>query len=152
MPYTSISLEELYEEYTQTRKIDFTFEQFTALATFFPSLMVISTDGEVNEDEWNFIDSLGFDICDSFDNEGLSLQEKKELKKLFKREIHYLQENFDTWERKFTKALRNYLAKNEDCKAIILEKIYQSAAVSEGICDKERVMIEYLMKELGIEL
>lgn len=151
MPYTPICLESLYEEYTQARKIDLTFEQFTALATFFPALLVISTDGEVDDEEWNYIDSMSFSMCDSFAQDGLSPQELKDLKKLFKREIHYLQENFDTWERKFTKALKSYLAEHKECKESILENIYQSASISEGICEKEKVMIEYLMHELGID-
>jgi hypothetical protein len=151
MPYTSNTLESLYEEYTQARKIDFTFEQFTALATFFPALLVISTDGEVDEREWNYVDSLCYNLCDGFTQNGLSLQELKDLKKQFKREIHYLQENFDTWERKFTKALKNYLTNHQDFKVTILEKIYQSASVSEGVCEKEKIMIEYLMQELGID-
>ena len=151
MPYTAISLELLYKEYTQTRKIDLTFEQFTALATFFPALLVISTDGEVDNEEWNYIDRLGFDMCDSFAQNGMSPQELKDLKKLFKREIHFLQENFDTWERKFIKALKSYLIEHEGCKEEILENIYQSASVSEGICEKEKVMIEYLKQELGID-
>ena len=151
MPNTSNTLESLYEEYTQARKIDFTFEQFTALATFFPALLVISTDGEVDEREWNYVDSLCYKMCDGFAQDGLSLQELKDLKKQFKREMHYLQENFDTWERKFTKALKNYLTNHQDFKVTILEKIYQSASVSEGVCEKEKIMIEYLMQELGID-
>ncbi len=151
MPYTPITLDELYEQYTRARKIELTFEQFTALATFFPSLLVISTDGEVDAEEWHYIDRLTESMCETFRKDGLTPQEMKDLKKLFQREIHFLQENFDTWERKFTKALKGYLASNNDCKASVLDNIYHSASVSEGICDKEKVMIEYILKELGME-
>jgi hypothetical protein len=151
MPYTPITLDELYEEYTQARKIELTFEQFTVLATFFPALLVISTDGEIDAEEWNYVNSLTEGMCENFKKDGLNPQEVMDLKKLFQREIHFLQENFDTWERKFTKALKLYLASHTDCKASVLDNIYHSASVSEGICDKEKVMIEYLLKELGME-
>ncbi|MES2732073.1 MAG: hypothetical protein V4714_10000 [Bacteroidota bacterium] len=150
MPYIPLTLEELYQEYTQTRKIELTFEQFIALATFFPALLVLSTDGEVDDVEWNYVDNLTNSMCDAFKKDGLSLQEIKDLKRLFQREVHYLQENFDTWERKFTKSLKIYLAQHTDCRDSVLDNIYHSAAVSEGICEKEKVMIEYLLKELGM--
>lgn len=151
MPCKPIRLEELYYEYTQNRRIELTFEQFTALATFFPALLVISTDGEVDVEEWGYLEGLTRNLCDGFTKDGLSLQEIKELKRLFQREIHYLQENFDTWERKFTKALKMYLVDHSDCKTCVLNNIYRSASISEGICDKEKIMIEYLLKELGID-
>jgi len=151
MSHLPISLEELYEEYIFTRKIDISLDQFLILASFFPALLVISTDGKVDEEEWRYVDSLVHSLCNSLDTKRLSIQEVKELKNVFHTELRYLQRNFDTWERKFTKALKKYLHDHPVYQSLVSEHIYQSASVSEGICEKEKTMIEYLLKELGMD-
>ena len=150
-PSTRVTLEALYEEYTLARRIELTRDQFTTLATFFPALLIISTDGRVDEEEWDYVENLTNNFCDTFGKHGLSQQEIIDLKKLLVREVRYLQGNFDTWERKFTKALKTHLAQHLDSRASVLDSIHRSAALSEGVTDKESIMVEYLLKELGME-
>lgn len=151
MPKHPISVIELHNEYTSSRKIELSYQQFISFVLFFPALLVVATDGKVDDDEWDYIENLAMDLVRTFENDTLSPQEKQDLRKLFIREFCYLLDNFDTWERKFTKSLKLFLYEHAECREKVLSTIHHSAEVSEGICEKEKIMIEYLIKELGMD-
>ena len=150
MSPAQITLLELRDEYTQARRIELSLEQFTVLATSFPSLLILSTDGQVDECEWDFVNNLSEHLCQATQEE-LDQQELLELKRLWCRELQYLHANVDTWERKFTKALRHHLAQHGEARRQVLDNIHHSANASEGVCEKEKIMIAFLLRELGIE-
>jgi hypothetical protein len=141
----------LCEEYTEQRKLNITFEQFTFLLTSYPVLLVVSTDGKVDIKEWNYLKKRSDDLAELLLPKETDQEIIGELKNMLLDEFKYLLMNFDTWERKFMKTLKNYLKEKPELKRSILESIYLFASVSEGICEKEEVMIEHLRKELDIE-
>lgn len=141
----------LYEDYLAQRKINLTLEQFISFVACYPTLLVVHTDGRVDADEWRYIESLATRLSNLFMNEFKDIEDVDDLRNLFFKEFTYLLQHFDTWERRFIKALRNYLKEHPKDKLTVLQAMYVSAEVSEGICEKETIMIEHLKKELGIE-
>ena len=145
------TIENLYEEYTEARKLKLTFEQFTHLVYFYPILLIISTDGSIDEKEWNYVQKLSNNLGDLYLKDITDPELLSDLKALYLNEFKHLLMNFDTWERKFMKALRHYLKDKPDKKEEVLQTVYLFASVSNGIHEKEEVMIEHVKKELGIE-
>jgi hypothetical protein len=57
---------ELYLEYTEARRLNLSYEQFSAFVTFYPALLVAHTDGTVDDKEWQFIRALADDLIRYF--------------------------------------------------------------------------------------
>ena len=148
---SSHTITHLYEEYLEYRRLNLSLEQFTFLVTSYPVLLVISTDGIVDDKEWNHLKLRCNDLADVWLQQVTDPEIIKDFKEMLINEFKYLLMNFDTWERKFMKTLRHHLKENPDLKHSLLESIYLFASVSNGICEKEEVMIEHLRKELHIE-
>lgn len=144
------TLIDLYEEYTESRRIKLTFDQFTSLILFYPTLLILHTDGHVDEQEWKYIKRLANNLGDSLITPDTDPELVNDLKGLFFKELNYLLGHLDVWERKFIKTLKNHLKEHPQKKASVLKFIYLFAAASEGICEKEEVMIEHLKKELAL--
>lgn len=147
-PYT---VTELYQEYTEVRRLNLTYEQFSVFVTFYPALLVAHTDGTVDEKEWQLLQTLANGLIDISIREDTCKEEINDLRQLFFNEFKYLICHFDQWERKFIKTLKRYLVEKPEEKAAVLRVIYMLAGASDGICDKESVMIEHLARELGIQ-
>jgi tellurite resistance protein len=141
----------LYIEYTEHRRIKLTFEQFSVFITFYPALLVAHTDGVIDENEWQLLKGLADNLAVLTVRKGADKEELKDLKQLFFSEFAYLIKHFDLWERKFIKALKNYLVDQPKESEAVIKVIYSLADASNGICDKEKVMIEHLQHELGLE-
>jgi thioredoxin-related protein len=148
---SAYTLSRLYEEYSEQRKLNITFEQFTFLLTSYPVLLIVSTDGKVDIKEWNYLKKSADELAELLLPQETDPELISDLKSILLNEFKYLLMNFDTWERKFIKTLKNYLKEKPELKHSILESIYLFASVSEGICEKEEIMIEHLRKELHIE-
>ncbi len=145
------TLENLYEEYIEKRKLTLSSDQFTHLVYFYPVLLIISTDGSIDDKEWNYMQRLSNNLGDLYLKDITDEELLKDLKALYLNEFKYLLMNFDTWERKFMKTLKHYLKENPDKKEEVLQNLYLFASVSNGIHEKEEVMIEHVKKELGLE-
>ncbi len=148
---SSFTIPDLYIEYTEKRNLNFTYEQFAVFAMFYPALLVANTDGEVDEKEWDFLQLLANGLVSLSVRDNASREEIKDWQNLFFSEFQYLIGNFDLWERKFIKSLKRHLNEKPAEKEAVLRVIYMLADVSGGICEKESVMIEHLVHELGIE-
>jgi hypothetical protein len=144
------TLENLYEEYTDFRKLRISLNQFTHIVHFYPVLLIISTDGKVDEKEWKYVQHLSDSLGDLYLQDITDPELLSDLKALYLNEFKFLLMNFDTWERKFIKTLRQYLAENPEKKEEILQTMYLFANVSDGVHEKEEIMIEHVKKELGI--
>ncbi len=147
---TTFSFNDLYEEYTEVRKLNLNTEQFTAFVTYYPALLVAKTDGVVDEKEWSLIQDLSNRIVNDTLPQNADKEQIKDYKKLFYSEFHYLIENLDQWDRKFMKALQQLLAEQPKHVETVAEVLYLLAKSSNGVCEKENTMIEYLRAELKI--
>jgi hypothetical protein len=147
---STYTLIDLYEEYTESRKINLTFDQFTSLTMFYPTLLVLYTDGQIDEQEWKYIKHLANNLTDSLIPPVTDPELVIDLKKTYFNELQYLLQHLDAWERKFIKTLKNHLKDYPQKKASVVKFLYLFAAASEGICEKEEIMIEHLKKELAL--
>lgn len=112
------TLIDLYEEYTESRKINLTFEQFTSLALFYPTLLVLHTDGHVDEQEWKYIKHLANNLGDSLVMPDTGPELVRDLKTIFFKEFNYLLQHLDVWERKFIKTLKHHLKEHPQKKLL----------------------------------
>jgi hypothetical protein len=144
------TLEDLYEEYIESRKLRITFSQFTHIVHFYPILLIISTDGRVDEKEWKYVQMLSNNLGDLYHKDITDPELLNDLKAMYLNEFKYLLMNFDSWERKFMKTLRQYLTGEPEKKEEIVQSLYLFASVSNGIHEKEEIMIEHIKKELGL--
>lgn len=142
---------ELYHEYTEARRLNLTYEQFSVFVTFYPALLIAHTDGTVDEQEWQLLRALADDLISISTRKGLCREEIKDLQLLFFNEFKYLICHFDQWERKFIKTLKRHLVEKPEEKVAVMKVIYMLAGASDGICEKETVMIEHLTQELNIQ-
>ncbi len=145
------TIPDLYVEYTEKRNLNLTYEQFSVFAMFYPALLIANTDGEVDEKEWGLLQSLANSLVSLSVRDNASSEEIVDWQELFFSEFQYLIGNFDAWERKFIKSLKQHLNEKPQEKEAVLRVIYLLADASGGICEKESVMIEHLSRELGIE-
>ncbi|MCU0354053.1 MAG: hypothetical protein MUD08_10015 [Cytophagales bacterium] len=142
---------ELYEEYTETRRLKLTEGQFLAFITYYPALLVAKTDGEVDEQEWSLLQALANHLVKETVAKDADKEEIKDYQTLFFNEFQYLLDNLDRWDRKFMRVLQQLMAKQPELVESVAAVIYTLADASKGVCEKERTMIEYLRNELRIK-
>ncbi len=146
----ALTLNELYEEYTEARRTGLSYEQFAAFVLYYPALLVARTDGEIDEQEWLTLQGLANHLVHETLPQEADAEEQEDYRRLFFEEFRHLTNNMDRWDRKFMKSLKYVLAECPDAKQTVAATIYSLADASKGICEKERTMIEYLRGELGI--
>jgi hypothetical protein len=144
------TLEPLFEEYVEKRKLNISYEQFTSFAAFYPSLMVLHSDGRVDNDEWAYLSQLATGLVRVYQSRFKFEEEADELKQVFMDEFHYLLSTFDEWERKFITALKYHLGVHTKDKQVVNAALYLFAEASEGISEKEYIMIEHLQQQLNL--
>jgi len=143
-------MEELFEDYSQKRKMAISFEQFVSFAAFYPSLMVLQSDGRIDEEEWQYLNQLAVGLVKVYQTKYKFEEEEADLKKIFIDEFKYLVDSFDEWERKFIPALQQHLENNVNDKEEVVSALYLFADASNGISEKEETMIDHLKKELHL--
>jgi hypothetical protein len=141
---------QLYEDYCGERKLSISFEQFVSFSAFYPSLLVISTDGDVDKEEWEYVEKLSESLVNLFVSKHKSVEEIRDWKQTFINEFKYLLGSFEKWERLFIGALRQHLENNPQDKFEVAGAMHLFAEASEDVSEKEQIMIEYLKKELNL--
>jgi len=145
-------VESLYNAYLAAHQNTLTEEQFNSLLIFFPALLVVASDGVVDDEEWMYVKYLAKFMSDSFKYQGdVTESERKELEALFLENLKYLLESLDTWEEKFIDTLRDYLEDTPELKEDVLEILHLFAEASEGTSDEEQEVIDKLVQRLGLE-
>lgn len=146
----ALTLNELYEEYTEARRTNLGYEQFAAFVLYYPALLVAKTDGEIDEQEWLTLQGLADHLVRETLPPEADADEAEDRRRLFFEEFRHLIKEMDRWDRKFMKCLKYILATCPAAKQTVAATIYSLADASKGICEKERIMIEYLRGELDI--
>ncbi len=143
-------IQPLYESYVKASKSDMTKEEFDTLFLFFPSLLVIASDGVVDDEEWVYIKYLAKFMADTFKQE-ITAKERAQLEQDYFRELSYLLEHLEDWEPRFIDRLREYLEGQNDAKEDVLDVLYLFAEASEGQSEEEIKKIEELKLRLRID-
>lgn len=145
------SIHDLFQLYCKERPAKLDIQQFTLLVEFFPTALVVLSDGELDEEEKNYIDKLAKSVGNIFLEDGYAPKKAKELTIIFGEELEYLIHHQETWKDQFLGTLRAHLEYYPEQKDNILDTIYLFAEASKDICSSERDMIAYLKDTLKLE-
>ncbi|MEM7548756.1 MAG: hypothetical protein AAF363_03730 [Bacteroidota bacterium] len=144
------SVAELYKDYTQERKIDLSPEQFASFLAFYPALLVASSDGIVDKEEWLYCKKLASGLGNSFSRDD-SEEDHENLTLIYRYEFRYLLKNQEIWEERFLKVVKEYLSENSYAKEFVNETIYLFADASNGISQEEMDTINCLEIKLDLK-
>ena len=146
----SSKITSLKKSYELEREHRLTEEQFGSMVLFFPSLLIIASDGEIDAEEWVYVNYLAKFIADTFKNE-ISAIERDELEAQYLEELTYLTHNLESWEQPFLHALQDYISFNEDVKEDVEDILYLFAEASDGKSEAEIIKIEELKERLNLK-
>ena len=141
---------ELYIEYKKVSDTQLTEVQFGTLTLFFPSLLVIASDGVIDQDEWVYVKYLAKFISDTYKKE-LNDVELADLNQSYYKALEFLIDHLDTWEDRFLDTLKSHLAENPHQKATVEEVLHLFAEASEGESEEEAEKIEELTVRLALD-
>lgn len=151
-PSESISL--LYQQYRQERNTQVTEEQFQTFTVFFPTLIIIVSDGVIDLEEWDYVKQLARFMAKTFKHEGGGQENDVDVEALaneYLKEISYLIKFLRDWADPFLDALVPYLANRPEAKVSILECIQLFAEASQGTSNEEQSQIDDIKTRLQLE-
>lgn len=143
------TVQKLYKEYISSSRSQITSTEFEPLFLFFPALLVVAADGQVDEEEWVYVKYLAKFMADTFKNE-LSESDRDKLENEYFKELSYLLKNFSHWENKFIEVLKNYIANDDKLKQDIEDVLHTFAEASGGESEVEEKIIENIKRRLNI--
>ncbi|GAB4335596.1 MAG: hypothetical protein OHK0038_13390 [Flammeovirgaceae bacterium] len=144
------SIQALYQEYISSSRSQITQTEFEPLFIFFPALLVVSGDGQVDAEEWVYVKYLAKFMADTFKKD-LSSSDRDRLENEYYKEISYLLKSLSSWEDKFIDSLREYIADDDKLKQDIDDVLHTFAEASGGESEVEQEVIEKIKKRLNIE-
>lgn len=139
---------DLFRDYKRHRHTRLTQEQFASFLAFFPSLLVVASDGIVDKEEWLYCKKLAKALGHSFSDD---MVDEQYLTSVYKREFGYLLKNLPAWESRFLSTLKQYLIVNQYAKQFVIDTLYLFADASNGISESEQLKIKYIKEVLSIE-
>jgi hypothetical protein len=143
-------IEKLYEDYSYKRGLNISLDQFMLFAEFFPAVLVILSDGIVDDQERIYLDRLNTNLANIFEEDGLSKEYIYKLKKTFDEEFDYLMTHLKEWKDTYLDALSEHLTHNPESKEIILDTLYLFASKSQDVDESENQMIQFLTQKLNL--
>ncbi|MEM8568326.1 MAG: hypothetical protein AAGF85_17835 [Bacteroidota bacterium] len=145
-----IALDQLFEDYTQTRFLDINNEQFIYLLHLLPPCLVVMSDGILDRDEWMTLKSLSKILGNELATDDLgSLEKEENLMLIYRAEIRYLLKNRETWQSRFFEALNEYLSTNSASKEF-LDDTLDLFKKEEGYSEKEQSTLNTIKSGLGL--
>ncbi|KXX70180.1 hypothetical protein [Flammeovirga sp. SJP92] len=142
--------EELYTRYNSLNNVELSREHFQTLFIYFPCLLIVASDGVVDDEEWVFVKYLAKFMAESYKS-SLTRTELENLQKVYYNELEYLVNNLEQWKDPFLDTLKGYLEQNDDEKDDILDILHLFADASDGVSDDEEEAIEEISKRLNLE-
>ncbi len=143
-------IEKLYEDYTHKRGLSMSLDQFILFAEFFPAVLVIMSDGMMDEQERIYLDRLNTNLANTFEEDGMSREYINKLKLTFDAEFEYLMTHLELWQEIYLNALHEHLAQHPESKEIILDTLHLFASKSQDVDDSENEMIHFLTQRLEL--
>jgi hypothetical protein len=139
----------LHEAYSKESKCELTQEQFVTLLTFYPALLVVCSDGEIDHEEEIYVKHIAKFMANSYADTHNGQQIG--LEKQFYKNLSFLQNRSADWELPFLQTLKAYLQEIPLLKANIVEVMFMFADSSEGISEAELLFIKDVAKQLDID-
>lgn len=145
------SLRPLFEQYRKERPTQVTEEQFVTFTVFFPTVIIIVSDGVIDLEEWEYVKQLARFMAKTFQTEGHESEDVEALAENYLAEISYLIKFLNDWREPFLKALAPYLETRPEAKVSILDTIQLFAEASEGTSEEEQIQIDEIKNRLFLE-
>jgi len=144
------SIASLFTEYQKVSSTPLTQEQFQTLVLFFPSLLVLASDGVIDQEEWVYVKYLAKFMSDTYKKD-LTDVELAALNQNYYKSLELLIDSLDTWEDRFLDALKLHLEEFPFKKETVTETLHLFAEASEGESDDEIKKIEEIAERLNID-
>ncbi len=138
-------IDSLYTDFQRKSGSKLTQEQFERMVYYFPALLVVASDGKVDEQEWVYIRYLAKFIAETFPK-GL----EGDLVGNYVDSLAYLVNYCQIWENRFLDALKFHLSKYPEVKEDVRESLYLFAEASEGQSTQEEQKIQQLISYLNL--
>ncbi len=144
-------IKDLYTKYKSRSNSQLSYEQFETFLIFFPSLLVILSDGVIDDEEWVYIRYLAKFMADTSKEEVPEESEREFLMNDYLDNLKYMIDHMERWEKSFIETLKRYIQEEEDIKDYVLDTLYLFAEASEGSSDSEEKRIRELRDELNLD-
>ncbi len=144
------SISSLHEAYSEASECELTQEQFLTLLTFYPALLVVAADGEIDKEERVYVKHIARFMANSY-GESRNYQESP-LEVQFCKGLFFLYEQEYAWKTAFLQVLHDYLQEIPLLKENIAEVMLMFADSSEYISEDESEVIKYVATHLEIDV
>lgn len=145
------SLKELYLHYKEQHPTKLNYEQFGALASFFPTLLLIHSDGIIDKQEAIYIEKLSVSLSNLFREECSSEGALKVLQTEFKTQLEYLLNHMEEWQDTFLDTLKIHLAQNPESKYLIANAVEIFAVAAQKNKAEEVNMLQHIRERLELK-
>jgi len=145
----SAEIDSLYARYCAEVPCQLNSRQFGTMVMFFPSLLVIASDGEIDQEEKLYIDYLAKFMADTFKHEA-GEQATEKLQQEYYQQLNYLLGQLKTWEHLFVQALGEYVLQHPEMQHEVLDILHLFAQASEGESADEKQKIDVLKEQLHL--
>ncbi len=136
----------VYTNYIEKRKIHLSEDQFMAMVTALPALLVAKADGVVDKEEKNYLHEIATTLAKQFVKEA----EVNSLTDTFSHEFEYILKHLSDWKIDFIELTADYLNENPEKKDEIKKEMVSVAQISQGISLDEKMFIEHLIRTLNL--
>ncbi|GAA4837024.1 hypothetical protein [Algivirga pacifica] len=146
-----MALTELYNAYKTETATPLTEEQFEKLLLYFPCLLIVASDGVVDDEEWYYVNYLARFIAQR--EIGMEdIEEMEKYKAIYLKEMQYLCNHLGNWKESFLMKLKEYLDLHLHLKDDLEDIMVDFAEASDGISEEESKMMDYLKETLNVSL
>lgn len=144
------SLQDLYVFYQAQRKTSLSYEQFRALAMFFPTLLLIYSDGVIDTQEIIYIHKLSSSLSNIFRDELGTPASLKHLEETFRKELSFLLDNMQAWQDAFLSSLGKHLQTYPEEKTLIANAVEIFAVAARKNKSEEQLMLAHIRERLAL--
>lgn len=141
----------IYTNYCNERAIEMGEAPFASMITTFPSLLVATADGKVDNNEKLTLVNISKSLAESFKDEQTDPALIELLSYQYYAEFDYLLKNIEKWKSSFIEVLSDYLKENPETKILISKMINDIANASSGICEAEQKVVNELENKLNLK-
>ncbi|MCU0389850.1 MAG: TerB family tellurite resistance protein [Thermoflexibacter sp.] len=143
-------VELLYENYQKHSNTKLSQDEFVTLLTFFPAVQVLIADGEIDKEEWIYVQHIAKSMAETYKDEVTNKYELIDLQQTYEANLSYILQNINNWSEKFTYGLKHYLKDMPEVKEIVFDVMYMFADASNDVSKAEKEMIENLKADLDL--
>jgi hypothetical protein len=144
------ALEILQAQFETQAGLHFAPDHFAGLLLYFPVLLVVEADGELQSEEWQYLAHLAKALADSYRDELPQPEARQALQARYLHALRYLRAHLREWDVLLIRHLQNYLALHPELKEEAEEVLYLFADANHQTSEAEGLMIAQLKTELGL--